>query len=128
MPFPGIAAVAKSGVDTVCTGFPFFIDGDKADLEILTVLVFFHNTFYPFLTGFLWGFSLSHELHDQKAADGPHHFFPYASSGSTSHGIVYKESGSYNGRIPDPACHFVAHATCGARTGDITIFVDGQHP
>src|SRR5690606_16047389 len=128
MPFIGIAAIAKSGMYTVCARLPFFIDGDESDLEILSVPVLLHNTPYPFFTGFLWRFSLAHELYDQEAAHGTYHFFPYARSGSPPHGIIYKKSGSYNGRIPDPTGHFVSHATCCTGTGDITIFVYGQHP
>ena len=60
LPIRGVHTVGKPGVDTVASGFAFFIDGQKSNLEILFVLILFNYAFYPFLTGLLGRFTLSH--------------------------------------------------------------------
>lgn len=85
-----VHTVGKAWMDTISAGFPFFIDGQETDLEILLVPVLFDYSPYPFLAGLLGRFALSHQFHDQKAADGADHFLADPGCSGGPHFIIYK--------------------------------------
>ena len=83
-----ILPIGKPRLNTETTGFPLFVDGDKADLKIGIVLVFGNDTFYTFLTCLLGCLALSHKLYDQKATHGAYYFLPYTCGRRTTNFIV----------------------------------------
>src|SRR5690606_19936102 len=100
IPFGVVFCIIEPTVNTICTVLPFFIQCDKADLNIIqrftSIFCELNDSFYSLLTGLLRTIALSHQLHHKMTAYRADDLFAMSSSCCSPYFVVYIQSRTNN--------------------------------